>query len=194
MTTIICDSREQKWEHVRNHFDRTGVRWVRSTLFVGDYGRLDNLSVVVDRKQSLNEVEGNLIQQHERFRREAKRAKDNGIRLIVLVEANGIHCLDDVAKWQNPRRVRWEKIDQAHARGKMLGTKISPKPPVDGEQLARIMQTMADKYGLEWRFCCHQDAGREILKLLEAEDETGGGSGQTGDSHADVSSKRWRAC
>lgn len=192
--TIQCDSREQKWEHVRNYFDRTGVRWVRSKLFIGDYGRLDNLSVVVDRKQSLNEVEGNLTKQHERFRKEAKRAKDNGIRLIVLVEASGIHCLDDVAKWQNPRRVRWEKVDQAHARGKMLSTKISPKPPVDGEQLARIMQTMADKYGLEWRFCCHQDAGREILKLLEAEDEAGGGSGQTGDPHADVSSKRWRAC
>ena len=195
MTTIICDSREQKWEHVKNHLERSGIRCLRSKLPVGDYGRMDNLSVVVDRKASLTEVEGNLIQQHERFRREAVRAQENGVRLIILVEAHGIHRLEDVAGWVNPRRVRWEKINDAHARGKMLGVKISPKPPVDGAQLAQIMRTMADKYGLEWQFCSHQDAGKRIMELLGVDaNETGGGGNQAGGAHADVSAKRWRAC
>lgn len=193
--TIICDSREQKWDHVLRYLERSGIRWLRSKLPVGDYGRMDNLSVVVDRKASLTEVEGNLIQQHERFRNEAKRAKENGIHLIVLVEAHGIHSLDDVECWVNPRRTRWEKIDQAHANGRMLKIKISQKPPVDGIQLAQIMRTMAEKYGLEWRFCSHQDAGKKILELLGVDaDAAGGGNDQTGDSHANVPAKRWRAC
>lgn len=193
--TIICDSREQKWDHVQRHLERSGIRWLRSKLPVGDYGRMDNLSVVVDRKASLTEVEGNLIQQHERFRREAIRAQENGIRLIILVEAHGIHSLEDVEHWENPRRKRWEKIDQAHANGRMLSVKISPKPPVDGAQLSQIMRTMSDKYGLEWRFRSHQDAGREILKHLGVESNAaGGGSNQTGDPYADVPAKRWRAC
>lgn len=193
--TIICDSREQKWDHVQSYLERSGVRWLRSKLPVGDYGRMDNLSVVVDRKASLTEVEGNLIQQHERFRREAIRAQENGIRLIILVEAHGIHSLEDVAGWENPRRKRWEKIDQAHANGRMLSIQISPKPPVDGAQLMQIMKTMQDKYGLEWRFCSHQEAGKEILKHLGVESNApGSGNNQTGDPHADVSAKRWRAC
>lgn len=193
--TIICDTREQKWDHVQRHLDRSGIRWLRSKLPVGDYGRMDNLSVVVDRKASLTEVEGNLIQQHERFRNEAKRAQENGIRLIVLVEAHGIHSLEDVEGWQNPRRIRWEKIDRSHASGRMLSIKISPKPPVTGEQLAQIMRTMSEKYGIEWRFCTHQEAGKEILKLLEADaNEAGCGNDQAVDPHHDVSAKRWRAC
>ena len=193
--TIICDSREQKWDHVQSYLDRCGIRWLRSKLPVGDYGRMDNLSVVVDRKQNLNEVEGNLIQQHDRFRREAQRAQDNGIRLIVLVEAHGINNLEDVARWKNPRRTRWDKIDQAHANGKMLNTKISPRPPVTGEQLSRIMQPMTDKYGIEWRFCCHQNAGKAICDLLGVEANEGScACGEAGGSHPDVFAKRWRAC
>lgn len=177
MATIICDSREQKWAHVQRHLDRCGIRWLRSKLPVGDYGRMDNLSVVVDRKAGLSEVEGNLIQQHDRFRREAERAKENGIRLIVLVEEAGPKTLDDVRFWINPRRTRWQKIDQAHAQGRMLSIQISPKPPVDGEQLEKIMRTMAEKYGIEWRFCPHQAAGEEILKLLGVDVDEGSGAG-----------------
>lgn len=194
MATIICDSREQKWSHVQRHLDKCGIRWLRSKLPVGDYGRMDNLSVVVDRKASLSEVEGNLIQQHDRFRREAERAKENGIRLIVLVEEAGPKTLDDVRFWINPRRTRWQKIDQAHAQGRMLSIQISPKPPVDGEQLEKIMRTMAEKYGIEWRFCPHQAAGAEILKLLGVDVDEGSGAGdQTGGIDPNAGAKRWRA-
>ena len=169
-STIICDSREQKWDHVKAHFDREGVRWMRSKLPIGDYGRLDNLSTVVDRKASLSEVESNLIQQHERFRRECERAKENGIRLVVLVEAGTqIKSIDDVQQWTNPRRARWEKVDKAHACGRMLAVKQAARPPVSGVILSKIMSTMQEKYDVEWRFCTHQDAGRAILDILGGE-------------------------
>lgn len=194
---FIHDTRDKKNKHqnVELYIEGLGHRIVRSKMFVGDIALLNDQSVCIDLKASLTEVESNLIQQHDRFRREAQRAQENGIRLIILVEAHGIHSLEDVAGWENPRRKRWEKIDQAHANGRMLSIQISPKPPVDGAQLMQIMKTMQAKYGLEWRFCSHQDAGKEILKYLGVESNApGSGSDQTGDPHADVPSKRWRAC
>lgn len=166
MPTIICDSREQRWEHVKEYLDMQLIPWIRSKLPCGDYGRLDNLTTVVDRKQSLNEVESNLIHDHERFRRECQLAQENGIKLIVLVEQAEIKCLQGVAKWKNPRLLRWQKITDAHARGKMLHVKISTKPPVDGSRLALTMRTVQERYGVEWRFCQKKNVGEEICRIL----------------------------
>lgn len=166
--TIICDSREVKWNHVRDYFDVARVKWIRSKLPVGDYARMDNLTTVVDRKQNLNEVENNLIHDHERFRRECQLAQDNGIHLIVLVECgSAVKGLRDVWGWHNPRRVWWDKVDRAHSRGRMLEVNIPSKPPTEGPGLMKIMQTMAERYGIEWRFCVHQDAGKVICQILE---------------------------
>ena len=165
--TIICDSREQKWSHVRDYFDVAQVKWIRSKLPCGDYGRMDNLTTVIDRKQSLNEVESNLIHDHERFRRECQLAQDNGIHLIVLVEQGSIRELKEVYGWKNPRRAWWDKIDRAHSKGQRLNISIPSRPPTEGPALMKIMQTMADKYGVEWRFCPHQDAGKTICRILE---------------------------
>ena len=196
MPTSICDSREPKWDHVQSFLERAGIRWLRSKLPVGDYGRMDNLTVVVDRKASLTEVEGNLVQQHDRFRREAIRAQENGIKLVVLVEAGpNVKSLGDVARWENPRRRRWEELDRAHSRGQKLNFPISPRPPVSGSHLAQIMHTMSEKYGLEWRFCCHQDAGKAILSILGVDVDEGSGADDQG-SLADASAGRkpWRSC
>lgn len=165
--TIISDSREQKWEHVQEYFDRTGHIWLRSKLPVGDYARMDNMTTVIDRKQSLNEVESNVIHQHDRFRRECELARKHGIKLIILVEEPSVQRLEDVAGWTNPRRLRWERLDAEHARGINLHKKISGKPPVDGKTLQAIMRTMAEKYGIEWRFCKKAQAGETICTILE---------------------------
>lgn len=166
MAALICDSREQKWDHVRNYLDRENILWKRSKLMVGDYARVDTMSTIVDRKAHMTEVEGNLIQQHDRFRRECELAKECGIHLVVLIENNELRMLEDVKAWVNPRLTRWQQIDAAHARGRMLNVKISPRPPVDGTRLYRIMETMSEKYGVEWRFCPHQCAGEEICRIL----------------------------
>lgn len=166
-STLICDSREQKWDHVRDYLDLHKIKWLRSKLPVGDYARMDNLSVVIDRKRNLNEVESNLIGQHERFRRECQLAQSNGIHLIVLIEEGWIYDLRDVWDWVNPRRKRWKAINSAHARGQMMDRRIPSIPPVDGRSLARIMQTMQTKYGVEWMFCEHADTGAAICRILE---------------------------
>ena len=153
MAVIVCDTREQKSGHVDAYFDSVGVQHVRSKLIVGDYARLDNQTVAVDRKQHLQECCGNVCQQHERFRAECALAQSLGIRLVILIEHSAaVKTLDDVRTWVNPR------------------LKTSPKA-VTGARLAAIMETMADKYGVEWRFCRKQDTGRVVCEILGVEVE-----------------------
>ena len=88
MITIIEDTRQQTGRHELKHeyFERKDINVVRSKLPAGDYALLTDMSRVVDTKQDLQEVYSNLIQDHERFRREADFCKDHGIKLTILVE------------------------------------------------------------------------------------------------------------
>lgn len=122
---------------------------VRSKLYVGDYQRIDNGLLVVDRKQNLAEIAGNLTQQHERFRSELERAKKAKIRVVVLCEHGGkIRSVDDVAEWKNPR------------------LKESPGA-LTGERMAKIMRTMSERYSVEWQFCDKRQTGRRIIEILK---------------------------
>lgn len=144
---IQIDTREQKYDHVQRYFDSQGIKTVRSKCVVGDYVNLKNPMVVIDRKQSLQEVAGNVCQQHERFVRELELARELGYRLIVLIEEDSIKTLSEVITWYNWRR------------------KKNPKA-VGGKQLYRIMSTMADKYGVEWMFTTKANCGKRILEIL----------------------------
>lgn len=129
------------------YFDSQGVKWVKSKCVVGDYVNLENPMVVIDRKKDLQEVAGNVCQQHDRFVRELELARDLGYKLIILVEEPNIKSLPEVITWYNWRR------------------KKSPKA-VTGKTLRKIMQTMSEKYGCTWEFTTHKDCGKRIVELL----------------------------
>lgn len=96
---IQVDTREHKseWERIQKQFDKLDVQYFRSKLYVGDYQSLDNPRLVVDRKKNLQELVGNVTQQHERFRKELIRASKAGIQIVILVEhGQGIESLEDV--------------------------------------------------------------------------------------------------
>lgn len=147
---IQVDTREQKYEHVTKYFDSQGIKWVKSKCVVADYVNLENPMVVVDRKKDLQEVAGNVCQQHERFIRELELAKELGYKVYVLVEEPNIKCLADVCGWFN-----WRK-------------KKNPKA-VSGKILYRIMSTVAEKYGCEWRFTSKDMCGETIVELLSGD-------------------------
>lgn len=153
--TILQDTREKKayHENVVNGLKAIGHKVVRTKLFVGDYTRVDDMTVCVDLKQNMQEVYSNVISDHERFIRECKRAQDSGIHLIILVEQGGISAVKDVAKWRNPRVDRWYKIHNGQIRGAYRGVQIPKQPPVSSQRLAQTMQTISERYGVEWRFC-----------------------------------------
>lgn len=103
--------------------------------------------VVIDRKKDLQEVAGNVCQQHERFVRELELAKELGYRLIVLVEEPSITSLKEVPSWYN-----WRKRTNVRA--------------INGKTLYKIMLTMQEKYGLEWQFCKKHECGKRIVEIL----------------------------
>lgn len=161
---IQVDTREhqKEWERIRRQFDRIGVSYFRSKLFVGDYMSLDNPRLVIDRKKDLLEICGNVTQQHERFQKELIRAMDNGIKIIFLVEDPSVQTLEDVYFWENPRSLITDIVMQ---NGRPMRVQKYPKATT-GESLYRAMLTIADRYGVSYQFCDQRHTGQRIAELL----------------------------
>lgn len=164
--TIQVDTREHEseWNRIRHQFDRLGVEYFRSKLDVGDYMNIDNPKLIIDRKKDLQELCGNVTQQHGRFQRELNRAIDQNIKLIILCEhGHEIERLSDVYWWHNPRLdiMEWSVID-GHP------CKIQKYPrATTGAALFRSLTTIRDKYGVDILFCDKRHTGEVIKQLLE---------------------------
>ena len=147
---IEVDTREKPKaiQTILKQFEAAGVQVIRSKLWVADYRLLDNPCLVIDRKQNLNELCNNVVQDHKRFRDELIRAQDVGIRVVVLVEhGGGIKSIEDVPNWVNPR------------------LKVSPLA-VSGERLYKILKAMEYTYKVRFEFCNKANTGRRILEIL----------------------------
>lgn len=95
---ILIDTREQKNQHITDMFDKYEIKWTKQKLDFGDYsvmlpkctefGINEDLyfKVVIERKNSLNELGSNISTNRERFKREFQRAKGNNI--ILMIEDN----------------------------------------------------------------------------------------------------------
>lgn len=153
---IQIDSREKSKaiQQIISYFINNGVSHYTSKLLIGDYMNLDNPRIIIDRKQNLSELCGNVCQDHKRFTAELQKAKDIGIKIVILCEHGGnIKSLDSVKDWKNPR------------------LKTSPLA-VSGERLHKILLTMSLHYGVEYVFCDKHNTGKLIVKILA---EGGGG-------------------
>lgn len=162
---IQVDSREHKseWDRVKEQFDDLGIEYFRSKLYVGDYQSLDNPRLVIDRKKDLQELCGNVCQQHERFKAELVRAIQSGIKIVILCEhGEDIKTMEDVYFWQNPRKhkVIWKTIN-----GKRVKTVVSDKA-VDGNQLYKSLCTIRDRYNVDFVFCTKEETGQKIVEIL----------------------------
>lgn len=168
MKVLLEDTRNPVKKHLNVHLwaRKNDVSILRTKLLVGDYTLPTNQTVCIDTKAGMQEVYSNVVQQHERFRRELETAAAAGIKLVVLVEEAGINTLSDVEHWQNKRRERWFMINAAHKAGKMRNVRIPIQSPLASVQVMNIMQTMGEKYGVEWVFCSKQETGERIWELL----------------------------
>lgn len=154
---IIVDSREKKWEHIRERFEQIGVPYeFPHKLDVGDYYNTENPSVVVDRKADLQEICGNLSKGSGnivRFVKECKRAKEKHIRLVVLIEGTNIRNTGDLKGWKSNY-------------GKFTGRWLADK-----------MFNMTVSYDVEWQFCRKNETAKRILEIVgwknEIRNETG---------------------
>lgn len=146
---ILEDTRNKpdKNVHIRLQLEKLGYKVERTKLYCGDYTLPTNQKICIDTKKDLQEVCGNLAQQHERFQAECVRAQEAGIKLIILVQEPNVTQLADVPGWYNWR------------------LKKNPKA-LNGLKLFKIMHTMTEKYGVEWQFCKKSDCGKRIVELL----------------------------
>ena len=150
---IQIDTREKPRaiQKILKDFQKHDVKFFHSKLYVGDYMNPKKPDVVIDRKQNLSEICGNVgstSKEHERFRDEIVRANDIGVKVIVLIEhGHGFKTLEDIQWWENPR------------------LKESPRA-TDGRKLYKILKTMCDKYDMDVTFCEKNETGARIRELL----------------------------
>lgn len=148
---LVCDSREKWTQHekppensIGDWLLKHGVNYCVRKLDTGDY-MLDGGHVTVDRKQTLDELAKNLTNPKDRarFLKEIRRAREQGLKLIILCECGGkVKRIQDIAGWKSkhspvPGRVLMERIYQVHI-----------------------------SYGVEFLFCDKRSTAKKILELL----------------------------
>lgn len=151
---LICDSREKWTQHERppansigDWFLKHGINYHVQKLDVGDY-MMDGGKTTIDRKQTLDELSKNLMnpKDHSRFMKEIRRAKEQGLKLIILCECGGkVKAISDVAGWK------------------------SKHSPVSGRALMERMYSVHISYGVEFLFCNKRSTARIILELLSVD-------------------------
>lgn len=145
------DSRQQAGRHELKHqqWAESGTQIFRSKVIVGDYCKPP--AVAVDTKADMAEIAQNIgggKDEHQRFIRELKLARDIGCTLYILIEnTDGFDTVDDVVRWVNPR------------------TEYSPNC-IQGPRLAKAMHTIEDRYGCTFLFCRPEEAAETIVDLL----------------------------
>lgn len=166
--TIIEDVGQKQGQHenIRLHCEGKGIILRRQKLNTGDYILAPRIAV--DTKQGMGEVYSNLVQDHDRFRNECIRAQEDGTVLVILIENNeGLRCLDDVERWDNPRVYDYyHKYAYALAANKQGKNLKVPAPPINNKRLIKMMETMTERYGVQWQFCSYEETGAKVVEIL----------------------------
>ena len=105
--------------------------------------------IVIERKKDLNELCCNLFSEKDeegltRIEREVKRAKEQGIKVILLVEVEDMH-----SKILSSKYFRFDKA-----------SKVSPKA------FNSILRTLQARYNISIEYCNKKDSARLIHDIL----------------------------
>ena len=148
MKALIEDTRQKAEKHKTKHkyFAAEGIGVTRCALPYGDYAPPPK--VAVDTKEGIAEIAYNMCsssKEKTRFKNECIKAKEDGCKLIFLIEDTKFSQISD-----------------------LYGTKVHlySGQTVPGNQLALAMHIMSERYGCEYLFCRPEDAGRKIMELL----------------------------
>lgn len=142
---IICDTREKGNRKILEYFNKVNQDYIISKLDAGDYMKFKDYTTIIDKKDGLLELAGNLChtQEHERIKREIAKARELGCQnFIFLIQDSKIKSVEDIANW------------------------TSPHTKVKGETLLKIMRTMKEKYGVRFIIVPKKNMPEMIMKLL----------------------------
>lgn len=148
---IVEDTRNKigKHENIKKYCDAHGIEIIRRKLDVGDY-QTPGGKIAIDTKANLSELATNLMNRSDRSRfwKEVRRAREQGIKLIVLCEHGGkVKDIQSVAQWN------------------------SPYSPVSGKDLMREIYRVHISYAIDFIFCAKRSTGKRIVELLTEEGE-----------------------
>lgn len=142
---IIVDTREKGHKKILEYFDKVGQDYIVSKLDTGDYMLYKNYTTIIDKKDGLLELSGNLCntKEHERVKREIAKARELGCEnFIFLIQDSKIKSLEDINNW------------------------TSKYTKVKGSTLLKIMNTMKQKYGVRFIIVPKAKMGATIINLL----------------------------
>lgn len=173
---IQVDSREHEseWKRIKGQFDKLRVSYFRSKLYVGDYQSLDNPRLVIDRKKDLQELYGNICQQHERFRAELVKAMQSGIKIIILCEhGEDVKTLEDVYFFYQQPKERWRWMVKEIAGEKKKVREKYTQNAIDGKKMYKSFCTIRDRYNVDFVFCTKEETGAKIIEILGGKNDGG---------------------
>lgn len=145
---IIEDTRQKAQKHTlkENYFASENIPVMRSKLPYGDYALAPQISV--DTKQNVLEIAQNMCgaaKEKKRFKEECVLAQKAGAQLVILIEDERIRGVTELF-------------------GKTI--RLSSGKVIAGDQLARAMMVMSERYGVQFEFCRSEDAGKRIVEIL----------------------------
>lgn len=145
---ILEDTRNQIGKHktLNENLKALGHTVIRSKLYVGDYAKLNDQTICIDTKKDWLELASNICgKQHARFRSECERALACDIQLIVLIEE-----AVDLENWTSPVRRTTKK----------------PICSVNPYTLKKAMDTMTERYNVQFMHCSKEYTAELIAKIL----------------------------
>ena len=153
MKYLLIDSREKPKaiQNIMKTIDAAGIVHERTKLLFGDYQDFNRPGIVIDRKQSIQELSMNCTRDHVRFKAELERAKKAGSHLVILVEQNRYKDGD-----------RWIHVGDISD----LMCWSSPHTTIRGEKVYRVLASWVNKYDLSVEFCDKRQTGRRILEII----------------------------
>ncbi len=90
--------------------------------------------------------------------------------MLLIENDEAMSCLDDVERWDNPRvHEYYAKYAWALAAKKARKLKEDeklPAPPISNKRLIKMMETMTERYGVQWQFCSYEETGAKVVEIL----------------------------
>lgn len=141
---IIADTRERKNKHILDYFEKNNQDYIISKLDTGDYMYYKDYSTIIDKKDSLLEICGNLCHtsEHSRVVREVELAQSLGCKNFIFLIQCSVKSEEDIKKWK------------------------SPHTKVKGETLLKVLKTFAEHHNCRFIFCERKRMGERIIQLL----------------------------
>lgn len=151
---IICDTREKGNKSILKYFDTINQDYIITKLEAGDYMLYKDFSMIIDKKDGLDEILGNLTgktkradgsyeRNRDRLAREVDKAHELGCEeFIFLIQHNKIKTTEDIYNWKSRYSI------------------------VTGRQLAGIMREFKEKHGCKYMIVPRKEMAQTIIDLL----------------------------